>query len=76
LVNFRDKLAELNEQMAKFDDLQTLVEDSEAALESAKFGRDQALDTIHTLTRALNSMLPGRPDEEGSPPQAMSSSGW
>jgi hypothetical protein len=73
--NFREKLDELNEQVAKFDDLQVQVEETEASLAIAKDDRDRALDSVHAIVRELNGMLPSRPEEE-APPPLTASSNW
>jgi hypothetical protein len=64
VTNFREKLDELNVQIAKFDAMQVQVEESEKALVMIKEERDKALDAVHDLVRGLNDMLPTRPSEE------------
>lgn len=66
MTNFREKLDELNAQVAKFDEMQVQVEESEKALIDVKEERDKALDAVHDIVRGLNGMLPTRPAEESS----------
>jgi hypothetical protein len=64
VTNFREKLDELNAQVAKFDEMQVQVDEAEATIGLLKEERDKSLDAMHDLIRALNEMLPTRPAEE------------
>jgi|WetSurSiteA1Bulk_404760.scaffolds.fasta_scaffold338796_1 hypothetical protein len=67
MSNFREKLDELNDQVAEFDNLQGKTESLEAELDDTKTARDKALDAVHDIIHELNDMLPARPEE--APPQ-------
>jgi hypothetical protein len=64
VTSFREKLDELNVQVAKFDEMQVQVGEAEATIGLLKEERDKALDAVYDIVRGLGDILPTRPAEE------------
>ena len=79
MSSFREKIGELNETIAWFDDCQHQVDEGEATLKPLIEKRDEAAKAMYSIIRALNGMLPIMPEEQEnaeSNPPPMQSAHW